>query len=103
MIRRPPRSTLFPYTTLFRSKRSWRLSEDDMPSVRARARNLIFLFESLVHCPPKESGDQVNNHDNKVDAFDLLFVDYPQGVAQGALLPEDADKRSEDHTSQLQS
>src|SRR5437762_6880765 len=23
MIRRPPRSTLFPYTTLFRSSRSW--------------------------------------------------------------------------------
>src|SRR2546426_5022746 len=26
MIRRPPRSTLFPYTTLFRSKRQCRLS-----------------------------------------------------------------------------
>src|SRR2546426_5588921 len=24
MIRRPPRSTLFPYTTLFRSDRQWR-------------------------------------------------------------------------------
>src|ERR1039458_5750011 len=24
MIRRPPRSTLFPYTTLFRSQRSWK-------------------------------------------------------------------------------
>src|SRR2546430_4697036 len=24
MIRRPPRSTLFPYTTLFRSRRGWR-------------------------------------------------------------------------------
>src|SRR5258705_4963927 len=24
MIRRPPRSTLFPYTTLFRSNRKWR-------------------------------------------------------------------------------
>src|SRR5688572_32555282 len=24
MIRRPPRSTLFPYTTLFRSRRRWR-------------------------------------------------------------------------------
>src|SRR3712207_7552089 len=26
MIRRPPRSTLFPYTTLFRSYRPWRCS-----------------------------------------------------------------------------
>src|SRR2546422_7963474 len=25
MIRRPPRSTLFPYTTLFRSRRHWSL------------------------------------------------------------------------------
>src|SRR2546430_16170845 len=25
MIRRPPRSTLFPYTTLFRSQATWRL------------------------------------------------------------------------------
>src|SRR6266511_2589956 len=27
MIRRPPRSTLFPYTTLFRSDRAWRLDQ----------------------------------------------------------------------------
>src|SRR5437016_9476846 len=27
MIRRPPRSTLFPYTTLFRSRRPWRHPE----------------------------------------------------------------------------
>src|SRR3989454_8470698 len=29
MIRRPPRSTLFPYTTLFRSRRSARFAEGD--------------------------------------------------------------------------
>src|SRR5258707_6046715 len=27
MIRRPPRSTLFPYTTLFRSKKMWTTSQ----------------------------------------------------------------------------
>src|SRR2546428_9678286 len=31
MIRRPPRSTLFPYTTLFRSSRSLRPSPDGEP------------------------------------------------------------------------
>src|SRR2546430_12784650 len=31
MIRRPPRSTLFPYTTLFRS-RQWTQREDSTPS-----------------------------------------------------------------------
>src|SRR6266487_5827341 len=34
MIRRPPRSTLFPYTTLFRSIRSWPPSP--VPRTRAR-------------------------------------------------------------------
>src|SRR3712207_7483257 len=29
MIRRPPRSTLFPYTTLFRSRDGWRATEID--------------------------------------------------------------------------
>src|SRR5256885_9634283 len=40
MIRRPPRSTLFPYTTLFRSRSdSLRLSEARSP----------FFFTSVVH------------------------------------------------------
>src|SRR2546427_4719853 len=29
MIRRPPRSTLFPYTTLFRSRGGWGLPRDE--------------------------------------------------------------------------
>src|SRR5204863_8785375 len=31
MIRRPPRSTLFPYTTLFRQRRAPRTAEDEPP------------------------------------------------------------------------
>src|SRR5215510_15257899 len=34
MIRRPPRSTLFPYTTLFRSRRRADRSVDDNPCCR---------------------------------------------------------------------
>src|SRR2546422_3126110 len=34
MIRRPPRSTLFPYTTLFRS-RGWRVNTPENPAERA--------------------------------------------------------------------
>src|SRR5262245_63900650 len=37
MIRRPPRSTLFPYTTLFRSMGAWASTAG-----RARARNLAW-------------------------------------------------------------
>src|SRR3712207_7366820 len=36
MIRRPPRSTLFPYTTLFRSQLVERLPHADQPGAAAR-------------------------------------------------------------------
>src|SRR5690349_22350202 len=35
MIRRPPRSTLFPYTTLFRSDRRWSSSTAHVPAQTA--------------------------------------------------------------------
>src|SRR6266581_8536510 len=38
MIRRPPRSTLFPYTTLFRSRRPGRRAHHPGPGRRHRAR-----------------------------------------------------------------
>src|ERR1051325_11381313 len=46
MIRRPPRSTLFPYTTLFRSDRPWALPEGDdrvskAPSVQRISRAAV--------------------------------------------------------------
>src|SRR6266540_6691970 len=45
MIRRPPRSTLFPYTTLFRSRRDWmRIARFDdgtrAPAARLRRHDL---------------------------------------------------------------
>src|SRR5256885_12265618 len=36
MIRRPPRSTLFPYTTLFRSKRQFKNRRDKWHEVESR-------------------------------------------------------------------
>src|SRR3712207_8422644 len=38
MIRRPPRSTLFPYTTLFRSQRVSFVGREDQPEVYHPAR-----------------------------------------------------------------
>src|SRR5438309_3431858 len=45
MIRRPPRSTLFPYTTLFRSPPLWNLSVESGGSRRSieLAATLVFL------------------------------------------------------------
>src|SRR5437879_10913303 len=43
MIRRPPRSTLFPYTTLFRSKAS--------PAEIARSQGLVSNSWTVFHLP----------------------------------------------------
>src|SRR5205807_10422615 len=40
MIRRPPRSTLFPYTTLFRSRRALRARCEGALARRTRRRNI---------------------------------------------------------------
>src|SRR2546430_7108947 len=51
MIRRPPRSTLFPYTTLFRSgsrkPTSWRYSRPEMPDLHTLARYAVFTAFTL--------------------------------------------------------
>src|SRR5258708_7292817 len=76
MIRRPPRSTLFPYTTLFRS--SWAAGS--------------FMLESPATTPIRPG--------------DLLHVTWPDAdpaldvVVASAELAND---RSEEHTSELQS
>src|SRR3989441_10714373 len=41
MIRRPPRSTLFPYTTLFRSTRNQRRSESSLLVTKCYARRRV--------------------------------------------------------------
>src|SRR2546422_6413969 len=48
MIRRPPRSTLFPYTTLFRSPRP---SSADRPAVQGRF--LEMRADDLLHFFPR--------------------------------------------------
>src|SRR3989442_11476952 len=75
MIRRPPRSTLFPYTTLFRSDRTDQLRRE--------------LPVRVV--PPRLGGH--------VDAGDLQL---PHGVAP-AHVELTGEVRSEEHTSELQS
>src|SRR5438132_7104933 len=58
MIRRPPRSTLFPYTTLFRSQRSaarGRVSDSELRPVGRRALQLR-LARALVS--PRRRSDR---------------------------------------------
>src|SRR6266508_2978793 len=51
MIRRPPRSTLFPYTTLFRSHRDRALSPDH-PVLRGSAQNPDVFFQAREAATP---------------------------------------------------
>src|SRR5260370_18386003 len=47
MIRRPPRSTLLPYTTLFRSERKLRLTESNMNVYQTHAKKNANLAAAL--------------------------------------------------------
>src|SRR3712207_8705708 len=75
MIRRPPRSTLFPYTTLFRSKIAQKLGEEAVETVIASVK-----------------GDRAGVIS---EGADLIFH-------LGVLLAHHQ-LRSEEHTSELQS
>src|SRR2546426_9243954 len=77
MIRRPPRSTLFPYTTLFRSRRA-----------HERHRRGHCVAEQLAHRAPGG------------DAPAPVPADE-SGQPDGVLRPRA--RRSEEHTSELQS
>src|SRR2546428_4342508 len=55
MIRRPPRSTLFPYTTLFRSHRSAGWLHHARPSGRAAKTHLTRLPRSEEHTSELQS------------------------------------------------
>src|SRR3712207_9016442 len=77
MIRRPPRSTLFPYTTLFRS-------------IAERKRDDVLPFEVLGDLPEFVHGLR------RLGYQALVVVD-------DYLLDLHGDPRSEEHTSELQS
>src|SRR2546430_5342674 len=56
MIRRPPRSTLFPYTTLFRSRRGYARNHFEIDS---RTRERFHLFS---HAPEKQRISTLESH-----------------------------------------
>src|SRR5256885_2791734 len=79
MIRRPPRSTLFPYTTLFRSL----AGTDQMSSIESGRETLTEQADYFVPMTNRERWDHY--------AYSLV-------EPQASLYP-----RSEEHTSELQS
>src|SRR2546422_7433891 len=52
MIRRPPRSTLFPYTTLFRSRIvAWASERRDSATMRLHIDRAVLVTRAAVHNP----------------------------------------------------
>src|SRR3712207_8176691 len=96
MIRRPPRSTLFPYTTLFRSTRASSLGLWSGIETRELART-----SRLVS---RMTGYQVQP--NKAIVGRNAFA-HESGIHQDGVLKErttyEIMDRSEEHTSELQS
>src|SRR2546422_1609266 len=79
MIRRPPRSTLFPYTTLFRSNNAVKImglaiSHDDVADFMRALENIVWTPRGMGRVVEKK-------RDNKTEKVE----------------------RSEEHTSELQS
>src|SRR3712207_9544663 len=94
MIRRPPRSTLFPYTTLFRSTMIYEAALDSILSGLRCHRGSILLFD--------ESGVM------RFVASRGLSGEYVRAVeGHSPWQADDFDaqpiSRSEEHTSELQS
>src|SRR5256885_10694308 len=86
MIRRPPRSTLFPYPTLFRSNGAI----DDLP-LRRTERELPARLRtgSDPACPRRRRALHASNRDRLLRLVDILR--------------HRRSRRSEEHTSELQS
>src|ERR1051326_9634203 len=93
MIRRPPRSTLFPYTTLFRSHDEGHVRRRIVPADRLDRRSALGRLEresDLVGRHVLQDLEQVRRVE--ADLERLTLVGHRQLVL-----------RSEEHTSELQS
>src|SRR3712207_9278179 len=94
MIRRPPRSTLFPYTTLFRSSAPTRLSLN----------RFVELFVQDAFWLPNRSMRSLSarmSYVDKDEAPRLSVVNPP--VPSHWKAASASSSRSEEHTSELQS
>src|SRR5687767_15705566 len=83
MIRRPPRSTLFPYTTLFRSQQTYQI--DGVAFVYPKTA----LYFACAQGRAPHRGEPL-----------ARYSSYPPGTTRA---PARRRRRSEEHTSELQS
>src|SRR2546427_4793936 len=89
MIRRPPRSTLFPYTTLFRSRgdaewRGDRLHANDVRGVQPFLAGFHFELHDLAL---SERLEAVHLNRGEVDEHVLAALLFNEAVALGVIEP----------------
>src|SRR2546427_3064350 len=94
MIRRPPRSTLFPYTTLFRSRRAAAL-RDGRADPRRRLRRCELMAMTSHYIDTTLLPDPEFSHAHLLGALVAKL--------HRALVQLGSTDRSEEHTSELQS
>src|SRR3712207_7255967 len=81
MIRRPPRSTLFPYTTLFRSREHQKITDTSVNTIDSLMEKIFQEIKSELNLPLHRLSKQ-----EKEKVIQKLY-----------------EQRSEEHTSELQS
>src|SRR3712207_9361736 len=72
MIRRPPRSTLFPYTTLFRSRHFFEMPYGDRNIWGITAGILRVLYESLYVEPARTASGRSEEHTSELQSRQYL-------------------------------
>src|SRR5260370_731357 len=78
MIRRPPRSTLFPYTTLFRSRHRRAAALGPRADLGVASNTLEILSENaLISCLPSGSISAIHHRCLAKKPSSDLFVEHP--------------------------
>src|SRR2546428_9079631 len=75
MIRRPPRSTLFPYTTLFRSLRYRRCPPRGAPPLRRAARTRGEIAPPVLRCAGGRSEEHTSELQSRSDLVCRLLLE----------------------------
>src|SRR3712207_7347004 len=100
MIRRPPRSTLFPYTTLFRSykingKEICNMKKKELANIRREQFGFVFQSYQLIN--------ELSVKDNVIMPMGYAGISRKDREERAIGLLKNLDLRSEEHTSELQS